>query len=110
MLFFIIANVGLSLLLAFGAYCILLKMVIPALPLLIDVYAVFFINTLLVIEIFHFVMSRTRTAIKFFPILSFMISFTSIFVCSLKRFAGILMILNLNFTLHIILFLTFILI
>jgi hypothetical protein len=107
MVFYMGASVGVAVMLAFGAYCILIKLVQPALPLLIDEYGGFFLDTLLVIEVFHYVMSRSRTATRFFPILSFALSFATLFLCSLKRIPCVLMLLNLNITLHLIIFLLF---
>jgi hypothetical protein len=110
MVFFVLSNIGMSLLLAFGAYCILKKLILPSLPLLIDEYAEFFLKTIFFIELFHFIFSRSRTTLRFFPILSYMTAFATLTICSLNNTPTVLMLLNLNMTLQIIFFLIFILI
>jgi hypothetical protein len=105
--FYAAANIGLPVLLAFGAYCILDKLVIPMLPLLIDDYAVFFLEGQLAIEVFHYVMVRSRTATRFFPILSFVLSFALLLFCGISRAPSMLMLLNLHLTIQMLLFVAF---
>jgi hypothetical protein len=107
MFFYIIANIGMPVLLAFGAYCILVKLVAPALPLLIDEYAFFVMKMFFFIEIFHYVFCRSRTTIKFFPIFSFIPTIAILTICGLKNSPFMMMMLNLNMTFQIINFLFF---
>ena len=55
--FYLLANISMPLLLSFGAYCILIKAVIPSLPLLTGEYALFFLKTIFFIEVYHYIFS-----------------------------------------------------
>lgn len=106
-IFFILSNIGTSLLLAFGAYCILTKLIMPSLPLLIDDYASFFMKTIFFIEIFHFIFSRSRTTTKFFPLVSFLTNFGILTICSLKSSPTMMILLNVNMSIQLIYFIFF---
>lgn len=110
MTMYVLASVGGPLMLTLGSYCILSKLLLPFLPLLIQQYSEFFLQVLFAIEVFHYLMSRSRTMTKFFPLLSFMTSFTVIFLSIFTSTPCLLMLLNIHLTLHILLFLVFILI
>ncbi len=97
-------------LLAFGSYCIIKRIIYPLLPFPVESYNDFFFKTIFCVELFLYVFCRSRTAIRFFPILSFLISYTSLLIVSLKIYGNIVMILNLSFTLQLILFTMFMLI
>lgn len=110
MLFYIVSNLMMPLLLALGAYCTLFKLIMPSIPLLVEEEAVFFFKTMFFIEIFHYLFSRSRTTIKFFPIFSFICNFTIITIACLKNRPITIMLLNLNVSLQIISFIVFMLI
>lgn len=46
LIFFIASQIGVSLLLAFGAYCILTKLIMTSMPLLVDEYTIFLMKTI----------------------------------------------------------------
>lgn len=107
---YILASIGGPSLLAFGSYCILAKLILPFLPLLMEEYAKLFLKALFVVEMYHYLMSRSRTTTKFFPLLSFMLSFTMMFVSIFTSSPCLMMLLNIYLSLHILLFVSFILI
>lgn len=109
MVFYVVANVFMPLLLALGAYAVLVKIIYPIIPLT-EVYLNFFVKTIFSIELFHYIFSRSRTTIKFFPLISFIFNFGTLLICSLNKHSNRMMLLNINMTIHIILFIVFILI
>lgn len=46
LIFFIVSQIGVSLLLALGAYCILTKLIMTSMPLMVDEYTTFFMKTI----------------------------------------------------------------
>lgn len=105
--FYLLANISMPLLLSFGAYCILTKAVIPSLLLLTGEYALFFLKTIFFIEVYHYIFSRTRTSLKYFPIISLMMNFGFLMVCCIRKTTNTMIVLNINLTCQFIAFILF---
>lgn len=110
MLFFIIGNIGMYGLLAFGTYCIINILIYPVLSFPSDLYTYFFLKCIFFSELFHYVFCRSRTGLRYFPIVSFAINYACLFIVSLRYTDNVTLIINLNCTLQLILFVVFLLV
>jgi hypothetical protein len=108
--FYIFSNIGMMCILGLGAYLILTKLLVPSIPLLIERYIFFFLKTMFFIELFFYLFCRTRITLRFFPIISFCFTFTTLALCGLKKSPCILLYLNLNATFQLITCLFFLLV
>jgi len=110
MVFFIFSTLGMYGLLTFGTYCIIKKIIYPIVPLLTESYTEFYIKTFFIVELFHYVMCRSRTILRYFPIFSFLVNYLIITICSLRLYGNILILININLTFQLLFFTIFILI
>jgi len=56
-----------------------------------------------VVELFHYLFCRSRTALRFFPLFSFFVSYTVMILLALKNFGTTQILLNINITLQLFL-------
>ena len=110
MIFYILSNLGMYALLAFGSFLIVKRLFYPLIPLRNDSYKDFYFKTIFFVELFLYLFCRSRTSIKFFPLLSFTINYLVLTIIALKAYGSNLLLLNLNFTLQMILFTVFLLV
>jgi hypothetical protein len=108
--FFVFSTLGMYGLLTFGTYCIIKKIIYPLTPFPVESYTEFYIKTFFVVELFHYVICRSRTSLRYFPIFSFIVNYFIIVMCSLRFYGNMLILLNINLTLQLALFITFIMI
>lgn len=109
-IFYVLANVGMHGLLSFGCYCILKKLLYPVIPLPVEMYNDFFLKIIFFIELFLFLFCRSRTSLRFFPILSFTVCYIFMIIIAIKAYGNTMLLLNLCFSLQLLLFAGFILI
>ena len=108
--FYVLANLGMNFLLAFGSYCIIRRIIYPLFPFPVDSYSDFYFKIIFCVELFVLVFCRSRTALRFFPIMSFIVSYSTLLLISLKIFGNLITMLNLCLTLQLALFALFMLI
>ena len=110
MIFYVVSTLGMYALLAFGSYCIIRRIFYSIAPFPIDPYTDFFFKTVFIVEVFLFVFCRSRVTLRFFPILSLIISHVFMIIMALNIYKNVMILLNLYFTLQLILFTVFLLI
>ena len=110
MLFYVISTVGMYGIFAFGSYCIIKKILYTALSFPNEEYTDFYFKTFFFVELYHFIFCRSRTTLRYFPPLSIMINCTIITLTTISGYINVMMLLNLNLTLQMALFVFFLLV
>ena len=110
MVFYVIANVGMYAIFAFGSYCIVKMILFSMISLPSDRYVDFFFKTVFFSELFLFIFCRSRTSLRYFPLLSFMFTFVTMVLTALNVYQNVMIMLNINFSLQLILFTCFLIV
>ena len=110
LVFYIGSTIGMYGIFAFGSYCIIKKIIYTSMSFPNEDYTDFYFKTFFFVELFYFVFCRSRTSLRFFPPLSLLINCTIITLLTVNGYMSVMMLLNLNLTLQMTLFVFFLLV
>ena len=107
---YVMSNVGMYAIFAFGSYCIIKKIIYTFFSFPNEDYTDFYFKIIFFVELFHFIFCRSRTTLRYFPPLAVLINCTTITLTTINGYNNVMMLLNINLTLQMILFVFFLLV
>lgn len=104
------STLGTYALITFGLYCVLTRIIFSLLLLEPTLFTQFAFKCLFLVETFHYVCCRSRTTLRFFPLLSFLVNYLTLVLGVVYRYSWGVQMLNLNLTIQLILFVVFLMV